>query len=238
MGVWQGFIPVPGPLVALLAGAKEPEHSARYYPPDTLAYVWVTLLPAGGQHEDMREVWERFNDYSAFAELVDGLKLELTEDTGIDFDTEIAPWIGPELAAAVIEIEGIDGIALDDGLEAWDNVTIASTIGVRDREAAADFLDKWLEYLAEESEADFRSRSYRDFDTWVDESKYQAYALTDDWLVYATDEGALKEILDRIEDGGNALADDANFAAARWGLAGTTFHLVLPELPAGCGATG
>lgn len=26
VGMWQGFIPVPGPLLALLAGAPEPEH--------------------------------------------------------------------------------------------------------------------------------------------------------------------------------------------------------------------
>lgn len=37
VGMWQGFIPASGPLLALLARAKEPEHSARYYPPDTLA---------------------------------------------------------------------------------------------------------------------------------------------------------------------------------------------------------
>ena len=63
VGMWQGFIPVLGRLLSLLAGAKEPEHSARYYPPDTLAYAWATLLPSGGQSDDMRDVWQRFNDY-------------------------------------------------------------------------------------------------------------------------------------------------------------------------------
>ena len=61
-GMWQGFVPVPGLLLALLAGAKDSEHSARYYPPDTLAYAWATLLPGGGQYADMRQVWDRFND--------------------------------------------------------------------------------------------------------------------------------------------------------------------------------
>ena len=30
-------------------GATPPEHSARYYPPDVVAYVWLTLSPSGNQ---------------------------------------------------------------------------------------------------------------------------------------------------------------------------------------------
>ena len=218
VGMWRGFIPVPGPLLALLVNAKEPEHSARYFPADTLVYTWITLTPGDGQFEDMRDIWGRFNDYPAFRDLADELKTEFTEETGIDFEAEIAPWVGPEIAAAVIEIDG-KGIALDDGLEAWDNVTIALTIGVRDKDAAADFLGKWLEYMAEESDGDFNSGSHRGFDTWVDEDAYQAYALTDDWLLYATDENALEQTLDRIiGDDDASLANDANFMAARAAL--------------------
>ncbi len=221
VGMWRGFIPIPGPLLALLAGAKVPEYSARYYPADTLVYAWATLTPDGGQFEDMREVWERFNDYPAFADLVDQLKRELADDTGIDFDTEIVPWIGPEIAAAVIGIDGVggNGIAFDDGLEAWDNISAAVTIGVRDNDAAADFLVKWRKYMTEESDADFVAGSHRGFDTWVDEDAHQSYALTDDWLVYATDEKTLKATLNRIDgDDTGSLADDANFVAARAAL--------------------
>lgn len=31
------LIPIPVPILALLVGAKEPEYSARFYPPDTIA---------------------------------------------------------------------------------------------------------------------------------------------------------------------------------------------------------
>ena len=96
VGMWQGFIPVPGCLLSLLAGAREPEHSARYYPPNTLAYAWATLPPSGGQSNDMRDVWQRFNDYPAFVDLVDELKRELAEDNGIEFEAEVASWMGPE----------------------------------------------------------------------------------------------------------------------------------------------
>ena len=60
------LVPIPGPILALLIDAKPPEYSARYYPPDTLAYAWVTLLPGEGQITDMQDIWERFNEYPAF----------------------------------------------------------------------------------------------------------------------------------------------------------------------------
>ena len=238
VGMWRGFIPIPGPLLALLVAAKAPEYSARYYPADTLVYAWATLTPGGGQFEDMREVWERFNDYPAFADLVDQLKRELADDTGIDFDTEIVPWIGPEIAAAVIGIDGVggNGIALDDGLEAWDNISAAVTIGVRDNDAAADFLVEWRKYMTEESGADFVAGSHRGFDTWVDEDAHQSYALTDDWLIYATDEKTLKATLNRIDGDDTGSRGRRQFRGGADGIAGTTLLFVLPELPAGPGS--
>ena len=202
------LLPIPGPILTLLVGAKEPEYSARYYPPDTLAYAWVTLTPGGGQFEDMREIWERFNEYPAFADLVDEMKQELAEDTGIDFDREIAPWIGPEISAALLDMD----------IEQEEPVA-AAAIGVRDKDAAAAFLTKWRKYMAEETDADFAVGSHRGFDTWVDEDAHQAYALTDDWLVYATDQFTLMGMVDRIADGGSdGLNRNPNFMAAQAAL--------------------
>ena len=246
VGMYFRLIPIPGPILALLVGAKPPEYSARYYPPDTLAYAWLTLVPGQGQFEDVQDIWGRFNEYPAFRDLVDELQEEFESDTGINFEEDVLPWIGPEMAAAIIEIDGIgsnistpawatiapgaaiieidgigsNGVALDDGIEAWDSVTIAGTVSVRDKDAANDFLTKWRAFMTQESDADFSWGSYRDFDTWVDESKYQSYALTDDWLVFATDEKTLTAMLDRIEDdgGGDSLADNTNFTAAQAAL--------------------
>ena len=221
LAMYFRLIPIPGPILALLVGAKPPEYSARYYPPDTLAYAWVTLAPGGGQIGDMQDIWGRFNEYPAFADLIDEARQDFREETGIDFETEIMPWIGPEVGAAVIEVDSStgNGLALDDGVEAWDAVTVAVTIGVRDKDAAEDFLVKWRDYMSEESDANFIYGSYRGFDVWVDDSAYQAYALTDDWLVFATDESALQGILNRIDDdGGSSLADTDNFKAAQAAL--------------------
>ena len=96
-------IPIPGTILALLAGAKPPEYSARYYPPDTLAYAWVTLLPGDGQTDDMRDIWERFNEFRDFRRLVDELQDDFEDETGIDFETDVMPWIGPEASIAFMD---------------------------------------------------------------------------------------------------------------------------------------
>lgn len=207
LAMWRGLIPIPGPLLALLAGAKEPEYSARYYPSDTLAYTWVTLTPGGGQFEEMRDIWERLNEYPAFTDLIDELREEFEDDTGINFEMEVMPWIGPEISAALTDFDAEQ-----------ETPTAVAAIGVRDQDAAAAFLTKWRDYMAEESGADFEAGSHRGVDIWVGEDTSQAYALTDNLLVYATDEITLKNTLDRIEDGGDSLANEANFIAARAAL--------------------
>ena len=222
LAMYFRLIPIPGPLLALLIGSKPPEYSARYYPPDTLAYAWLTLAPGDGQINDMQDIWQRFNEYPAFAEAVDEWRQDFTDETGLDFDEDVMSWLGLEIGAAVVEVDDIAGagMAFDDGLEAWDSVSIAATIGVRDHDAAADFLGQWLAYVSVESYANFAQGSYRGFDTWVDPDVSQAYALTDDWLVFATNEETLQAVLKRIDgdDDDVSLVDDANFKAARAAL--------------------
>lgn len=223
---WRGIIPVPASLLALFAGGRAPEYSARFYPPDTLAYGWMTLAPGQGQFNDMRDIWQRLNEYPAFEDILDGLYDDFQDETGIDFEDEVVPWIGPEIAAALIEVElPEDGAMPDDGLEFWDGSKAAITIGVRDRDAAAAFLEKWRAYMERENEADFAAGAYRGYDTWVDAGNYQAYALTDDWLVYATDEDTLHGILDRIDGAvSDSLAQADGFIEARAALPERRFN--------------
>lgn len=223
--MWRGIIPVPGPLLALVAGAKEPEHSARFYPADTLAYSWLTLTPGGGQFNDMRDIWERLNGYPAFADGLREFYTDFQDETGIDFEGEVASWVGPEIAGAVIAVDPGDAGAMPDDAEFWDGFDAAVTIGVRDKDAAAAFLVKWRSYMEKENDAEFAAGEYRGYDTWVDAGNYQAYALAGDWLVYATGEGTLQDILARIDgQGGPALADNANFVAARAALPERRFN--------------
>ena len=117
-------------------------------------------------------------------------------------------WIGVDFSAALIDLD------LDD-----EEIDAAATIAVRDSEAAAEFLDDWLDYLEDESGSDFDKDSSGDFEIWIDENNPQAYALSNNLLVVATSEDVLDDVIDRVEgDGENSLAAVDNFAAARRAL--------------------
>ncbi len=208
------LIPIPGAILALLVDSKEPEYSARYYPADTIAYAWVTLVPGEGQVQDMTDIWSSFNEYPGFRDLVDEMKLEFLTETGIDFEQDVLPWAGPEISAGLIDFN------LDQELP-----TAAITIQVRDEDTARTFMEKWREYMEDETGAQFDTGSHRGNTTWVDDSEHQAYGLTGDWLVYATHESILHSVLNRIDgDADGSLADEAKFQAARTALPERRFH--------------
>ena len=211
--MFGGVIPVPDFVVARLAGAKPPEYSARYYPRDTLAYYWLTFTPGNGQLSDSREIFQLLNEYPVFEDWLDEIQDDFEEETSIDFDADVQPWIGVDLSAALIDFD------LDD-----EEIDAAATIAVRDSEAAAEFLDDWLDYLEDESGSDFDKDSSGDFEIWIDENNPQAYALSNNLLVVATSEDILDDVIDRVEsDGENSLADVDNFATARSALPGRRF---------------
>ena len=71
-------------------------------------------------------------------------------------------------------------------------------VGVRNRNAAAEFLKDWLRRWEDEQAITFQQNSINDYDVWVARDDKQAYALTGDSLVFATSEETLGEVLDRV----------------------------------------
>ena len=209
LAMWRGLLPAPAPLLALLAGARAPEHSARFYPENTIAYAWATLVPEHGQLPQMQEIWQGFNDFPAFRDLVKDAQEEFQGETGIDIADEILPWAGAEIAIGLLDFEA--------GPE---QPVFAVTVAVRDQRAAADFLREWLRYMESSQGANFDDATYQGVDISVDEPGRQAYALTDDWLVFATGESVLEVILERIaaDAAAGSLAGTARFQTARAAL--------------------
>lgn len=205
-------------------GARHPEYTARFYPEDTMIYAGVTLNPGGGQRGNMMDLWERFNEYRAFEDVVDNLKKDFNNETGFDFDDDIMPWLGPELSVAILDDNPRTGITF-----------MAAVIGVRDYDEASDFVAQLLEHREETEFLDFDQDDYLDYDVWIGEDGAESYALTDKWLVIATGEGEIESILDLIageED--DSLAESNNFIAAQAALPETRFaSIYIGDLPAG-----
>lgn len=64
-------------------------------------------------------------------------------------------------------------------------------VGVRDEDSAEPFFRDWMEYMEDRHYTEFDDETYGDFDIVVSEDGSQAYALTDDWLVFAAGERGL-----------------------------------------------
>lgn len=214
--MYMRIVPVPGPLLSLLAGTDPPEYSARYYPGDTAVYGWFTLAPGGGQLNNMLDIFDRLNEFRTFEDWWDDLQADFEEETGIDVENDVQPWIGPDASIGLMEY--------DDSLGTFE---VAMTIGVRDHEAAEDFMDDWLEYLESSEGADFEDDSYEGFDIWVADDDDLAFGLSPKLLVFANTEDALEELIDNIsEDTGRSLADNTDFQEARAALRGQRFASV------------
>ena len=216
LGIYFRVIPVPMSMLGVFIRSREPEFSARYYPPDTAVYAWATLLPRGKQTGHMQNIWERLNEYPGFVRTLDDWKSGFTEETGISFDANIAPWIGPEFSAGVLEAD-----------READMPAAAMLIGVRDEDEAETFVEIWTAYASEEWDTMFDVGEFLGNTTWVSADAGQAYSLTGGWLVFATDEATLHEMIHRVEGGGEGSLDETvNFQQAQFALAENRFASV------------
>ncbi len=201
-------------------GGSEPENTAQYFPRDVVAYTWFTLNPGDGQRDQMTDLWERFSEFSEFQDGLEEMLEDMEDESGINFEDDVWTWIGPEVSLAVLDLGRLDTRG------------VAGIIGVRDHDAASDFLEDFLDYLQDEEGADFDDDTVGDFDVWVDESQdVAAYALSNKWLVFATTEDDLEDILDLISgDGGRPLAEEETFQQARAAMPGRRFASVYVDL--------
>ena len=204
VAVYLGFFAIP-------FISNPPEHSARYYPDDVLAYSWMTLNPGGGQRRLMTGMFERLTDISTVREWQEELEDALEDEFDVEPE-DLGAWLGTEMSIAVMDFDSRDGTA-----------DIAGTVDVRDRKAAEDFVDIVLDRLEEDSGLDFERDDYGDFDIWVDESGRNDFelslALSEDLLVVASAEHILKTVLDRVSGKQNrTLASDEAFQEARAAL--------------------
>ena len=207
---------IPNPLLRLFL--DPPERSARYYPQNTEIYAWLTLYPGGSQQAAIKDTWERLNQYQAFRERYEEAQDDFEDLTGINLETDLLSWVGPEISAGVLEQQDEEG-------------TIVATLQVRDKNAAILFLDQWMDFLEDTENADFEVDSYLDFDLWVDESSGQAYALSGDLLLVTfsgEDPGdVLEEMIGlAVDESKPSLASDLDFQTARAALSSQRFASV------------
>ena len=79
------------------------EQTAQILPPDTDGYLSINLRPGLSQLQKMDAVFSNWSDNPALQTQLEELLGGLEFDTGIsiNFEEDILPWLGPELALGV-----------------------------------------------------------------------------------------------------------------------------------------
>jgi len=177
--VYLGLVALPFPL-----RAAEPEKSARLYPPDVVAYSWMSLSPGIGQLRDMGDTLSRLEDLPEFERLKDDAADGFEDNFGLDFEDDVTPWLGASASLALFDI-------------GEDPVETAGTVEIRDRPAAEDALEKRLDFVEDARGADFARDSDGAFTVWADENAREFYALSDDLMIFASSRSAMRAVIRR-----------------------------------------
>ncbi len=190
-----------------LPEAQRPEDSARYYPLNTLAYMWMTLTPGGEQEEHLHTFIERVQAHPGFQ----GFRGDLNEGLESDLVEDIMAWAGPDISI------GVFGIAPGESGFGF-SMEMALTTSVRDRTAAEK------QVLTLVSNSQMFSVSPLEFDVenfyvWAGVGENEpSYALSDDTFVAASSSGALHKVLSRaagLAENEGSLTLLPDFVAAR-----------------------
>lgn len=184
----------------LFVFAASPDRTARAAPADSVAYAMMYLQPSTGQRMNLAELLGRmpgFADQAALDQKIHEIAQRLLADAGFDYEADLRPWLGDQLAIAA------GGSGLATGQPAV--VALISVTDPGQAEAA-------LERMAAADETAYRAEAHRGVAVMV--SPDSAYALLDDLLVVSDAAAAVRAALDADADRAPSLADEPAFSTA------------------------
>ncbi|MDQ2689824.1 MAG: DUF3352 domain-containing protein, partial [Chloroflexota bacterium] len=175
------------------------DRAAALAPARTAFYANVYLQPSTGQQMNLAELIGRlpgFADEASLDDKVDQIVQNLLSGSGIDYRTQVKPWLGNQVAVA--------GWPMSADPAQTEVVLIAE---VKDREAAEASVDE----LVAEGGASFSAETYAGVELQVADGT--AYAFVEEMLVFGTSAEGLHAVVDTT-GGAESLADRAEFRAS------------------------
>ena len=167
-----------------------------------------------------------FKDNPKFEEKLDELYGDIEEETGINVEEDLFPWLGPEIAIAIPTLEGID-----------ETPEFVAFIGATDTAAAESFLRKLIAFAEESNGTEYEDGVTRGYLTFVVDPSDDVsahIALTDDYIVLATGAEALESALDRMDSGQDqdrpSLFDNPGFQEAREAAESPRFGIMYVDI--------
>jgi hypothetical protein len=207
-----------------VAGKGHPhEETAKLFPSDTQIYFSLNLSPGNDQLRDFRDIIEQFREHPDFQRKIDDWLDKAEAEVGINLKLDVLPWLGPEIGIGLVDVVG-SSIAIGTG----GGPLVLALIDTKDSEKAETALQKLMQYLEHEESLVFDKDSYRGSTVYSEDRGDQHYAITTDYVLFATDLDLLEETIDRIEDGDSAgtLYAESRFQEARGQLPGQRFSML------------
>lgn len=188
---------VAGYLLVFAAGA---DRASRAVPASASLYGTLYLQPSAGQKMNLAALLGHvpgFADANALDQKLHEIAGRLLGEAGIDYEADLRPWLGNQLAFAA-EADGTDPAA----------AKVVMLVAVKDPVAARDALDR----VAEDLGAVGETETYEGVELTA--APDGAWALLDDLLVLGNDAATVRAALDADADRAPSLADDTEFVAA------------------------
>lgn len=178
------------------------ETTASYLPIGTEAYVSINLRPGFGQLNRGRQVISKLESEDVrekFDDAFDNWKVE----TGIDFEDDVASWIGTDITFAVLDDD-------PDGLE-W-----LAMIQTNDRESTLEFVEDLSDYIEEQFDIEFVADDSYEHEMLVDVDDELAIGVTGDYLMIGDSSDTVEDIAENLKTPpSRSLADNDEFTTAR-----------------------
>jgi hypothetical protein len=216
------------------------DRTAELVPADAAAYVSVYLQPSTAQQTKLAALIGRlpgFEDPAALDAKINQMVHNALSDSGLEYETDLRPWIGSELAVGAWQTPG----ATSSDPASANTLVLAE---VKDRPAA----DAAIARLVKRSGESPQHETYQGVDLVL--SKTAGYAFLGDMLVVGEPKSALEAAVDVDRGAVDSLAKSARFraamaqlpsdrlAAAYVDLAGLASGAGVPEQAAGFSTVG
>lgn len=192
-----GMVVVAGYLFIFAAHS---DRMARTVPAGASVYATAYLQPSAGQKLNLAALLGHvpgFADASSLDQKIHEITGRLLGDAGIDYESDVRPWLGDQVSVAV-QPDGVDPAS----------ARVLVVIGVKDRVAAEPALGRIAAGLGLASRTDV----YQGIEVSIAGST--SWALLDDVLLLGSSEATVEAAIDADAERAESLADSPRFTDA------------------------
>lgn len=184
-----GLLGLARPAGATALAADQGEQTAKLLPADIDYYLTVDLDPSEGQLAKFRSFLNNWWQNPDVQTEWDKLLKQAQDESGIDIEQDVFPWLGPELAM---------GMSLPvPAREEQTDAEMVFLIGTMDKDASdAFFFDKLASALEDEEFPTHPSGDYKGIDVVYTPEEETYWAFPEEYIVFSNNQSFLEESLD------------------------------------------